>query len=591
MSEFPNDKNIITQDDSSLQKQSQTPDAAQSSMQSDELDFNNNNHNSDSDTHLHSVATATNLTQSFNNQSKSETDVYYQHPYMNAFMNYSNSVPQYTQHSFAMAATSHTHLKPNNTFAAPIADIEVNSKYQPFDNINNSQLTESPLTNSSFHSNQNEDTDLSNLKIPITPTFETKEQKRQRKELQRVIKHNKESEWLKNITQDSIVLTEDNEHIESIGEKQISSINCNLLTRVARKFHSVIPNSKRKKEDILKIIINTVLSNEYTTNNNFIKTPKRNKNSSRTRPKSMKSDNTFYRIINTITCEEGRIHFMKTREQSTRLQLDAVDGHISLWQQLHNLFLSDKEDINEINCPNDLVGFNVDLDCANKFDRLSSSDFRLATCHLTYLYHQSRNRYTQSGSHSHYSDFINGKPYLLYLHNSLERIGNRNLSNCVFPSISEEAKLTSSNSHGSGITFTSSSSSSVNSKRKRSSHALNLEERKKKLDILDSSKLTMQCILEKNKSFQVSVSKEAIIEVRDKIFDTKESIIELKDKIKNSFSNFDNERLKRETKHLKKKLKMFESNYNSLKEQIPDYESPSSESSCSLAGGYDFDDN
>jgi hypothetical protein len=193
MSELPIDKNVITQDDSSMQKQSQTPDAAQSSMQSDELDINNNNHNSDSDAHLHSVATATNLTQSFN-QSKSETDIYYQHPYMNEFMNYSNSVPPYTQHSFAMAATSHTHLKPNNTFAAPIGDIKVNSKYPPFDNINNSQLTESLLTNSSFYSNQNEDTDLSNLKIPITPTFETKEQKRHRKELERVIKHNKESE-------------------------------------------------------------------------------------------------------------------------------------------------------------------------------------------------------------------------------------------------------------------------------------------------------------------------------------------------------------------------------------------------------------
>jgi hypothetical protein len=183
-------------------------------------------------------------------------------------------------------------------------------------------------------------------------------------------------------TNKGIVLTKDNEHIESIGNKQISSINCNLLTRVARKLHGVIPNNKRKKKDILKIIMNTVLSKEYTATNNFIKTPKHNKNSSRTRP--------TFRIINTITCEEGRIYFMKTREQSTCLQLNAVDGHISLWQQLHNIYLSDKKDINKINCVNDLVGFNVNLDSTNKFDRLSSSDFRLATCHLTYLYHQSR---------------------------------------------------------------------------------------------------------------------------------------------------------------------------------------------------------
>jgi hypothetical protein len=163
-------------------------------------------------------------------------------------MNYTNSVPSLTQHPFAMATAPHSHIQLNNIVAAPISNIEIDSKYPAFENINNSQLTESPMTNSSFHSNVNKDADLYKYKIPNTPTFETKEEKRHRKELERVLRSNEESEWIKNVTQDSIILTEDNNHIESIGNKQISTINCNLLTRIARKFHGVIPNNKRKKE-------------------------------------------------------------------------------------------------------------------------------------------------------------------------------------------------------------------------------------------------------------------------------------------------------------------------------------------------------
>jgi hypothetical protein len=83
---------------------------------------------------------------------------------MNAFRSYNHSIPPFTQHPLTMTVTHHTHLKPNNTFA-PVGDIDINSKHPTFENITNSQLTESPLTSSSFHSNQNEDTDLSNLKF------------------------------------------------------------------------------------------------------------------------------------------------------------------------------------------------------------------------------------------------------------------------------------------------------------------------------------------------------------------------------------------------------------------------------------------
>lgn len=576
--------NIITQDDSSFGKKSPSPDVPQSSIQSEEIDINNDSNNSDNETNLDTIATATNLTHSFN-QARSDSDMYYRHPFFNAYMNYTHSVPSITQYPFAMTTTPHSHMQLNNTVAAPIGKIEVDSKCPAFENINNSQLTESPMTNSSFHSNVNEDTDLYKYKIPSTPTFETKEEKRHRKELQKVLRNKEETEWIKNVTQDSIILSEDKNVIESIGNKQISTINCNLLTKIARKFHGVIPNNKRKKEDILNIILNTVLSKEYNIgdigSNNL---PKRNKNKNRTRPSSMKSDNTFYRIINTITCEEGRVYFMKTREQSTRIQLDAVDGHICLWEQLHQLFLSDHDDINKINSVNELAGYNVDVDSASKFDQLSSSDFRLATCHLIYLYHQSRNKYTQSGSHSHYSDFIEGKGFLLYLHNNLQKIGNTNLNNCCYPALSEEAKLTSSNSQGSGLTFTSSSTSSTTSQRKRSSHAFNFQEKRKKLEILDSSKVTMQSIIEKNQSLQHRVSKDELIQYRDKIFETKESIIDLKDKIKHCCNESDNKKLKRQTKHLKKNLKIFQSSYEQLKDKIPDYESPSSESSSSSSG-------
>jgi hypothetical protein len=79
--------------------------------------------------------------------------------------------------------------------------------------------------------------------------------------------------WIKNVTQESIVLSKDKEHIESIGNRQISSINCNVLTKIARKFHGVIPNNQRKKKNVLNIIINTVLSKDQTIESSTNKTP------------------------------------------------------------------------------------------------------------------------------------------------------------------------------------------------------------------------------------------------------------------------------------------------------------------------------
>jgi hypothetical protein len=141
--------------------------------------------NRDNDTKLQTIATATNLTHSFN--PRSGTDTFFQHPYWETHIRYNHSLPPYSHNPFSMASTHHTHLRLNNTFVALIGDIEINPKDPAFTNINNSPLTESPLTHSLFHSNQNEDTDLSTLKIPISPTFESKEEKRHRKHLQKVI--------------------------------------------------------------------------------------------------------------------------------------------------------------------------------------------------------------------------------------------------------------------------------------------------------------------------------------------------------------------------------------------------------------------
>jgi hypothetical protein len=81
MSEPTIDRNIITQDDSSFQKQSQSPDAPQSLIQLEEVYINNNSNNSENETNLHTVATATNLTHSFNH-ARTDTDTYYQYPFL-----------------------------------------------------------------------------------------------------------------------------------------------------------------------------------------------------------------------------------------------------------------------------------------------------------------------------------------------------------------------------------------------------------------------------------------------------------------------------------------------------------------------------
>ena len=110
-------------------------------------------------------------------------------------------------------------------------------------------------------------------------------------------------EKLKTSSVEDIVLDEMKTQILSIAGMEYSSLSAKVRLHFCREMGIMVPNKKRKKEDITELILNHVSGRVLKE---IIKQPMKKKSkAAKTCPAALMKDGTLYHIINVI-CSTGR---------------------------------------------------------------------------------------------------------------------------------------------------------------------------------------------------------------------------------------------------------------------------------------------
>ena len=225
-----------------------------------------------------------------------------------------------------------------------------------------------------------------------------------------------------------------------------------------REMGIMVPNKKRKKEDITELILNHVSG--WVLKESVKQPMKKKSKAAKTRPAALMKDGTLYRIINVICSTAGRPLFLNTKRVMSHATLDSGDKNMSLYEGMTDLY-KDMTDFNMIDVVDEsqMVGFGVEDDAAIDFDQLNPLEFKECLDFILAHYREARNNKNKSGNHQPFADYTNGKPYLLYLHLQSTEIGDKAFSDCVYSTLPLETSFSSSTS--SSLSFSSSTSSSL----------------------------------------------------------------------------------------------------------------------------------
>ena len=160
----------------------------------------------------------------------------------------------------------------------------------------------------------------------------------------------------------------------------------------------------------------------------------RKKTNAKTKPTVLTQDGMLYRVINVITCEVGKDHYITTRKQFERNDLDGKLPHAEAWESMADLYEDDFfVDIDTISDPRkELVGYGVDKSIAKEYDVLNVADFKSVTEYIMAHYKEAMNNKVVSGQHKCFSDFVHGKHWLLCLNTRLQDLGDKGLNDCCY---------------------------------------------------------------------------------------------------------------------------------------------------------------
>ena len=106
-------------------------------------------------------------------------------------------------------------------------------------------------------------------------------------------------EKLKTSSVEDIILDETKTQILSIAGVEYSSLSAKVRLQFCREMGIMVPNKKRKKEDITELILNHVSGRVLKE---IVKQPMK---AAKTRPAALMKDGTLYRIINVICSTAG----------------------------------------------------------------------------------------------------------------------------------------------------------------------------------------------------------------------------------------------------------------------------------------------
>ena len=136
----------------------------------------------------------------------------------------------------------------------------------------------------------------------------------------------------------------------------------------------MVPDKKRKKEDITELILNHVSGQVLKE---IIKQPMKKKaKAAKTRSAALMKDGMLYRINNVICSTEGRPLFLNMKRVMSHATLDSGEKNMSLYEGMVDLY----EDMTEYNMidvvdQSQMVGYGVEDDTAIDFDQLNPSEY------------------------------------------------------------------------------------------------------------------------------------------------------------------------------------------------------------------------
>ena len=250
-------------------------------------------------------------------------------------------------------------------------------------------------------------------------------------------------EKLKASSVEDIILDKSKTQILSIAGVEYASLSAKVRLYYCREMGIMVPNKKRKKEEITELILNHVSGRVLKE---LVKQPMKKKaKASKTHPAALTKDGMLYRIINVICSMEGRVLFLYTKRFLSHASLDSREKNMSLYEGMLDLY-RDMLEYNMIDVLDQLqmVGYGVEDDAAMDFDELHLSEFKEYLDFIMAHYREAHNNNNKSGSHQPFVDFTSGKPYLLYLHLWYAQIGDKAFSDCVYSTLLSEAAFSSS---------------------------------------------------------------------------------------------------------------------------------------------------
>ena len=182
--------------------------------------------------------------------------------------------------------------------------------------------------------------------------------------------HNKRDatvlEKLKASSVEDIILDKSKTQILSIAGVEYVSLSAKVRLYYFQEMGTMVPNKKRKKEEIMELILNHVSGRVLKE---LVKQPMKKKaKASKTRPAALTEDGTLYRTINVICSMEGRALFLRTKRVLSHASLDSREKNTSLYEGMLDLY----RDISEYNMidvldQSQMVGYGVEDDAANGF--------------------------------------------------------------------------------------------------------------------------------------------------------------------------------------------------------------------------------
>ena len=126
---------------------------------------------------------------------------------------------------------------------------------------------------------------------------------------------------LKTSSVEDIILDEMKTQILSIAGVEYLSLAAKVRLHFCGEMGIMVPNKKRKKEDITELILNHVSGRVLKE---IVKQPMKKKSkAAKTRPAALMKDGTLYCIINVICSTAGQPLFLNTKRVMARATLDS----------------------------------------------------------------------------------------------------------------------------------------------------------------------------------------------------------------------------------------------------------------------------